>query len=368
MSRRPSHEDPPPRISRRKFLSPLALAPLWRPRSAWAFRSDQPGDSQITEAKLSSLQTLLTSSEEFFVRDHFAVPGLSPSAWKLQVTGRIRSPLEIGYADIVGQPARILTATVECAGNGVGSGGVSTATWTGISLGTLLKRAGLNSGVKAIRLVGADRGSDSPSQSPVSFMRSIPVEKALHPDTLLAYQMNGAPLGPKHGYPLRAVVPGWYGMDSVKWLTRIEALDREDTSYFMTQRYVGIRLQLVGSEQYPVTRIRVKSLIVEPRDGATLAPGAYTVRGTAWAGENRVTRVDLSINDGDWTPAALDQDVRPYSWVLWSYPWEARASGVYTIVARATDDHGNPQPGCRDSLRIDGYELNACQTVRCKVT
>jgi DMSO/TMAO reductase YedYZ molybdopterin-dependent catalytic subunit len=363
----PARSEERPRVSRRQFLSPLALAPLWRSAAAWAPLSDQPGDAQITEASLSFLGTLLTPSAEFFIRDHFAVPQL-PAAWKLQMTGRVRLPFEISEADIQRQPGRTLTVTVECAGNGVGSGGVSTADWTGIPLRTLLERAGLGRGVKVIRLVGADRGTDAPSSPPVSFIRSIPVEKALHPDTLLAYQMNGAPLSAEHGHPVRAIVPGWYGMDSVKWLTRVEALDREDTSYFMSQRYLAVRLELVGSEQHTVTGIRVKSLIVEPRAGATLTPGPSMVRGAAWAGENRVARVEVSLNGGsDWAPATLDKDVRPYSWVLWSYPWKVPASGAYTIVARATDDRGNTQPISRDPLRLDNYELNWCHAVRCEV-
>lgn len=354
-------------MSRRAFLSPLLVGPLWRPAELWASGIPQSADPKIKESDFSSLQTLLTPNNKFFIRNHFAPPLLSLSG-KVQVTGRVRSPLEIRYADILRQPSRTLTVTLECAGNGVGFGGVSTATWTGIALETLLKQAGLSSGVKHIRLVGADRGIEGPSNIPLSFMRSIPLEKALHPDTLLAFQMNGAPLPPEHGYPLRAIVPGWYGMDSVKWLLRIEALDHEDASFFMTQRYVAIRLQTIGSEQFPITRMRVKSLITQPRVGEVLAPGLYTIRGAAWAGENKLAQVEVSTNGGkDWTSATLDSDALPYSWVLWKYGWEVRAPGVYTVVGRATDDHGNTQPSSRDSLRIDSYELNWYQSVRCEV-
>src|SRR5207249_1230031 len=150
---------------------------------------------------------------------------------------------------------------LECAGNAVGSGGVSTATWKGVSLGTLLEEAGIGPGVRYIQLVGADRGTEHSSHAPISFARSIPLAKAMHPDTLLALRMNGATLPVEHGYPLRAIVPGWYGMDSVKWLVHIEALDHEDESFFMTQRYMAVRLQTVGSQQDPLTRMRVKSQI-----------------------------------------------------------------------------------------------------------
>jgi len=365
---RPSGREDSPRITRRQLFSPLVLAAFWR-RAGFAFQAlDQAGDTLVKVAGLSALQTVLNANEAFYVRNHFATPQLSEAGWKLQVGGRVGSPREVGYADILRQPTRTLTVTLECAGNGVGGGGVSTATWTGIPLATLLKQAGLSPAVRRIRLIGADRGIEIPSQPSLAFARSIPLEKALHPDTLLAFQMNGSALPPEHGYPLRALVPGWYGMDSVKWLTRIEALDHADTSLFMTQRYVATRLQAVGSDQYPVTRIRVKSLITQPREGEVLTPGPHTIRGAAWAGENRVARVEVSTDGGrNWAPADLDKDVRPYSWVLWTYPWEARDSWAYKIVARATDDQANTQPGSRDPLRIDGYELNWCHTIRCEV-
>jgi DMSO/TMAO reductase YedYZ molybdopterin-dependent catalytic subunit len=312
------------------------------------------------------LRSLLTPNQEFFVRNHFAAPRL-PEASKLRVAGRVRSPFEITYAELSRQAIRTLTVTLECAGNGVGSGGVSTATWEGVPLATLLKRAGLGSGVKHVRLVGADRGIEG-SQTRIPFARSIPLEKALHPDTLVAFRMNGAPLPAEHGYPWRAIVPGWYGMDSVKWLEEIEALERADASYFVTHRYVAIRLETIGSAQSPVTQMRVKSLIVEPREGAIATPGLVTIRGAAWAGENRVTQAEVSTDGGkSWAAAALDKDVRPYSWVMWNYPWEVRTPGVYVVVVRATDDQGNTQPATRDNLRVDSYELNWYQSVRCEI-
>lgn len=366
MNTKPPGRDERPTLSRRRFLAPLAFAPLWGRAALLASAPATAPDAEIRVSQLSSLRTLLTPNQEFFVRNHFTVPQL-PQASKLRVAGQVRSPFEIACAELARQPTRTLTVTLECAGNGVGSGGVSTAMWEGVPLATLLKRAGLGSGVKHVRLVGADQGIEE-SQAPISFTRSIPIEKAWHPDTLVAFRMNGAPLPAEHGYPWRAIVPGWYGMDSVKWLVGIEALERADASHFMTHRYVATRLETIGSEQSTVTRMRVKSLIVEPREGAVVAPGLVTIRGTAWAGENRVVQVEVSTDGGEnWVTAALDQDVRPYAWVLWSYPWEARAPGVYVIMARATDDQGNVQPGCRDNLRMDSYEMNWYQSVRCEV-
>ena len=127
----------------------------------------------------------------------------------------------------------------------------------------------------------------------------------------------------------------------------------------MTERYVAIRLQAVGSDQRPITGMQVKSLITEPREGQFLTKGRQTIRGAAWAGENGVARVEVSTDGGqEWALATLDKDIGMYCWVLWTYPWAPRDSGSYTIAARATDDHGNTQPASRDALRIDGYEMS----------
>jgi DMSO/TMAO reductase YedYZ molybdopterin-dependent catalytic subunit len=357
------------KMNRREFLKPLALAAAAWPGALRAAGAEQSRDTLIRTIDFSSLRTLLTPNDKFFIRNHFAVPQLSLSGWKLRVTGQVRSALELSYAEILSRPNLEYTATLECAGNGVGSGGVSAATWIGVSLGGLLNEASLGSGVKYIRLVGADRGVEGSSSAPLSFMRSIPVEKAMHPDTLLAFQMNGAALPAEHGYPVRAIIPGWYGMDSVKWLVRVEALEREDESFYMTERYMAIRLQTLGSEQVPVTGMRVKSQIAQPRQGEILMPGLHMIRGAAWAGENRVAKVEVSTNGGkDWNLVDLEKDCRPYVWVLWNYPWDVRVPGTYTIVVRASDDQGNVQPSTRDSHRFDSYEQNWYHSVQCEVS
>jgi DMSO/TMAO reductase YedYZ molybdopterin-dependent catalytic subunit len=354
-------------LGRRAFIRSLALVSMWGP-TAEVSRIIQSTNPQIEEFDFSSLRTSLTPNEDFFIRNHFGVPRLSRRNWRIHVTGRVGTPLEIDYASLLRLPSSTVAATLECAGNGVGAGGVSTAAWTGVALEKLLRQAGLRSGVKQIRLVGADSGIENSTQAPNSFIRSIPLEKAMHPDTLVAYQMNGAALPAEHGYPARVIVPGWYAMDSVKWLLRIEALDQEDMSYFMTRQYRATRLQTFGSDQYPTTRMRVKSQIARPRQGETLSPGSYTIRGAAWAGENGVDRVEISINGGtDWTPAGMEKNRRPYSWVLWEYHWVAERPGEYTVMVRATDGQGNIQPSSRDPLRMDRYELNWYHSVRCVV-
>ena len=359
-------DDAPYTLSRRSFLAPLAFASFSSTAALQVPAGTPAADAEIRETPFSSFQTLVTPSQEFFVRNHFSAPKLAQTS-KLRVFGRVRAPFEISYAELARAETRTLTVTLECAGSGLG--GVSTAVWVGVPLTTLVKRAGLDAGVKYIRLIGADRGvEESGGAAPIRFARSIPIEKALHSDTIVAFSMNGAALPVKHGYPARAVVPGWYGMDSVKWLAGIEALDHADTGYFMTQHYVAIRLGTVGSDRRPVTRMRVKSLIVDPLEGAVVARGVVAIRGTAWAGENRIAQVEVSTDGGEnWALATLDKDVRPYTWVPWSFAWEAQTPGAYVIQARATDGQGNVQPPARDNLRVDSYELKWYHSVRCVV-
>ena len=350
-------------LSRRLFLAPLAFPQVWTQSIRAA--STVPGpDAENMPARFAASQSLITPTEDFFVRNHFAAPKLSPE-FKLRVAGRVRSPFEIGYAELMRLPSRSLTVTLECAGSGLR--GVSTTTWEGVPLITLLRRAGLSSNISYIRLVGADRGVED-TATDIPFARSIPVEKAMHPDTIIAFRMNSAPLPISHGYPLRAIVPGWYGMDSVKWLAEIEALEHTDMSFFMTQRYVAIRLATVGSERRPLQRMQVKSLILEPGTNTVMQSGPVPIRGIAWAGENSIARVEISTDAGkSWSLASLAKDVRPYAWVLWSYNWIPPRPGKYILIARASDDQGHTQPSIRDSLRIDNYELNWCHSIRCEV-
>jgi len=202
---RPEDREDTPKVSRRRFLSPLVLATLWGRAGLASQNAGQPGDALLKVTDLAALQSFLTENENFYIRNHFATSRLSLPKWRLSVTGQVGSSRVVSYAELLRQPARSLTVTLECAGNGVGSGGVSTATWTGIPLVTLLEQAGLSRAVKYIRLVGADSGVESPSPLPLAFARSIPLEKALHPDTLLAPSDERLRFAPRTRLPL-----AWY--------------------------------------------------------------------------------------------------------------------------------------------------------------
>lgn len=328
----------------------------------------QNTDLEGADMDVSSAQSLITPNQRFFIRNHFKTPLVRAGDWRLALSGRFRNRLEIAYQEFLKLPKRNITVTVECAGNGVGGAAISTATWTGFPLRELLNQAGLEPGVRFLRLIGRDQGTGETAGEQIAFARSIPIDKALHPDTILAFEMNGAPLPNEHGFPLRAIVPGWYGMDSVKWLMSIEALGSQDLSHFMTERYVATRLLAVGTERRPLSQMRVKSRIASPREGERLPLQAYVIQGAAWAGETEVSQVEVATDGGQiWARARLEAPPQPYCWVSWKYVWTPLRPGKYTVVARATDARGNRQPHTKDPLRFDQYENDWYHSVRCEV-
>ena len=313
-------------------------------------------EPEISSFDLSLLDEGVTPADLFFVREHFPPPGVSSAGWKLSITGAVGAPFEISFDELVTQARKELPVTVECAENPAAGGLVSHAEWTGASLAALLEKARPGADARFVRLAGAD-----------GFSRSIPLAKAMHADTLVVYQMNGEKLPVKHGFPLRALIPGWYGMDSIKWLRRIEVLAGEAPE----QGYVRqVRSLLAGTRsEGPVTAMNVKSAFSRPLDGAILSGRHFLVRGAAWAGENRIRQVEVSLDGGKtWQTALLASAPQPYAWVHWSYAWAIQAPGTYELSVRAADEQGRRQPAARPSDRADGYEWNPAQTIRVTVT
>jgi len=348
------------RLPRRQFVVPFLCMAFRRISSA--------AEPLLREFDFSSLDGLLVPNDRFFIRNHFSAPRHRVNDWTLRIKGSVRSPLEFRYSDLMRLSPESRVVTLECAGNRPGGGGVGTASWTGIPLKRVLELAGLRAGVKHIRLTGADSGREESGASTIAYARSIPVDKALDGATLLAFRMNDADLPLDHGYPLRAIVPGWYAMDSVKWLVSIEALDYTDTSFFMTQRYHGAKLRAVSAERFPVREMRVKSQISRPREGEALIPGRYVIRGAAWSGESQVARVEVSIDGGQqWSAASLEKHRHPHAWTLWNLPFEVATGKDLTVSVRAFDNKGRVQPTTREAGRVDGYELNWLHSVRCKL-
>jgi len=309
-----------------------------------------------------SLDSFLVPNNQFFVRNHFSVPALDSKTWRLSVEGLIAKPLEIAYDDLVKMPAHNMPALMECSGNGrvflkthqVGVrwelGAVGTAEWTGVRLSDVLDLAGVKDAATEVVLEGADRGritDPSPeSHGVIHYARSLPLMKARQPEVLLAYKMNGQALLPAHGYPVRAVVAGWYGMASVKWLARIVVSDKPFRGFFETFQYSIWKQEFGLRTLAPVTDIQVKAAIARPMSGEVLTAGTpYRVFGAAWAGEADVAKVEVSTDGGKaWGVAKLIGAATPYCWRFWEYQWMKPTAGKVTLMARATDSKRRVQP------------------------
>jgi DMSO/TMAO reductase YedYZ molybdopterin-dependent catalytic subunit len=337
------------------------------------------------EFPFSSLNSAITPNEQFFVRSHFAVPKLDLKSWKLQVEGQVERCLEFGYEELTRLPARTVTMVMECAGNSriflspkVGGlqwelGAVGNAEWTGVPLAAVLREAGVKAGAVEVVLEGADIGEikkEPVSPGKINYARGLPLAKALSPDVILAYRMNGEPLTPAHGYPLRAVVSGWYGMASVKWLTRILVIDRAFRGYFQTADYTfwerrdGLPIQLL-----PVGEVEVKAEIARPALHEVVAADAvYRMHGAAWTGESEVTKVEVSTDGAkSWSAARLLGETTQYGWRLWEHYWRTPAQpGHCTLMARATDARGRTQPIERDVHR-GTYVITHIQPIEVEV-
>ncbi|WP_224240560.1 sulfite oxidase [Hyalangium gracile] len=322
----------------------------------------EPFNAETPPEALAEAQTPTAS---FYVRSNHPQPELPAATHRITVGGAVETAFTLGLAELSRGTLRTLTATLECAGNGRTSmtplpegepwmqGALGTAVWKGVPLAEVLGRARLRSDVVEVLVEGAD------GQGSKRFARSLPLSKALHPDTLLALEMNGAPLTRAHGAPVRLLVPGWYGMASVKWVSRIEALTRPFEGYYQRERYIYDMAN--GQAAEPVTRMRVKSLITSPEEGERVAPGRVVVQGMAWSGERRVVQVEVAVDGGEsWKPATLLETPRPSAWVRWAFTWEDATAGRHTLRARATDEAGETQPETAPWNRL-GYGNNAVQ-------
>jgi DMSO/TMAO reductase YedYZ molybdopterin-dependent catalytic subunit len=333
------------------------------------------------ETPVEYFNTWLTPVPHFFVRNHMHEPSeLNSDNWRLTVGGEVEKPLTLTLAELSKLETHSVVNTLECAGNGRslhrpqvpgiqwGKGAVGTARFSGPRLRDVLQRAGVKSSGKHVMFRGLD---EVPGKVP-PFIRSIPIEKALDSDTLVATQMNGTPLTKHHGFPARALVPGWIGAASCKWLTEIKVLESEFVGNFMSPGYrfpnqpVKPGDAVKPEDTHVVTGLNVKSVISGPPDGASVKAGRVAVHGAAWAGEADIVKVEVSIDGGaSWTPAALGHDQARYAWRLWSYERKVKG-GDYTILSRATDSQGRTQPSS-PAWNPSGYLYNAVDQVKIHV-
>lgn len=311
-------------------------------------------------------------NNRFYVRNHFATPVLDAAAWRLEVGGLIGRPLRLGYRDLRNMPAQTTVVTLECAGNGRSMlsppaegeqwrlGAVSTAEWTGVPLVEVLGQARPAADGETVVFRGADQGTVDGLAEPVWFERALSLDDALGSEALLAYAMNGEPLPAEHGYPVRLIVPGWYAVASVKWLTHIHVIASPFQGFFQTQRYVYEREREGRTVLEPVRLQQVRSLITEPGLGDDLIAGDLTIRGVAWSGAAPIATVEVSVGGGPWQPARLIGDRPRHSWQWWELPTRIHDPGPTTLRARATDLAGRTQPGRPEWNRL-GYGANAIQ-------
>lgn len=332
------------------------------------------------EAPITSLNTWLTPNHLFYVRHHLNSPVLSPDTWSLTLDGEVRTPLSFGYNELKLMPQKSMFVTLECSGNKRAFyqpptpgeqweiGAIGNAKWTGVTLANLLNKAGLKDSAVEIVFRGSDFGQRPDIVGQFHFERSLPIDKALAAETLLVLSMNDQPLPQKHGFPVRLLVPGWYGMASVKWLDHITALNVLFRGPFQAIDYVYLPQENDYQHATPVTEIKINSMITQPSPGLKIPKGFYTIRGMAWAGKNLISQVEVSTDLGaTWSKAKLTTpEHAAFNWTLWEYEWATKIPGKYTIMARAIDNQGNVQP-MKAEWNAKGYANNSIHQVNVEV-
>jgi len=382
-------------VSRRDFLAaiPAAMAAS-HPLLTWATEEQSvyiPGKEGmiVRSARFLDLEmppeffnAWITPLPHFFVRNHMSEPGtLDAESWRLSIGGEVETPLALSLRDLQAMIWHSVTNTLECAGNGRAfqqphvpgiqwaKGAVGNARFSGPRLRDALQRAGVKSTGKHVMFRGLD---EVPGKVP-PFIRSIPIEKALDGDTLIATHMNDAPLSKHHGFPARALVPGWIGAASCKWLSEIKVLDKEFDGNFMKPGYrmpnrpIRPGDPLNVDDSHVVTTLNVKSLISTPLDGSIVKSRTLQIQGAAWAGEADIVKVEVSTDVGSsWHPAELSHQRAKYAWRLWRYQWKSTKAGDYTIMSRASDDQGRVQPATAE-WNPSGYLYNAIDHIQVHV-
>jgi sulfane dehydrogenase subunit SoxC len=353
-----------------------------------------PGVSSSTDVTVDELQLALrnhgmhleglrhdiTPPGMHYLLIHFDVPEADDATWTVSIGGLVRRSLELSMTDLRARPSVTMPVTMECAGNGRArldprpisqpwiTEAIGTAEWTGTPLRPILEEAGIEDDTVELVFRGADHGIQGEVEQ--DYERSLSLEDAMRDEVLLAYAMNGAPLPPQHGFPLRLVVPGWYGMTSVKWLTAIEAVPEPFRGFQMEAYRVR---QKPDDEGEPVTRMAPRALLVPPGFPEFLTRsrivdvGRHILTGRAWSGWGPIERVEVSWDGGaTWADAALGERASPFAWVPWTFGWDAAEPGELELWCRATDDIGNTQP-IEQPWNLQGFSNNMVQRVPVEV-
>ena len=326
---------------------------------------------------LEALRWAITPPGLHYLLIHYDVPLVDPAEWRLEIGGAVERPLSLGLDELRSRPAVELAATMECAGNGRAlleprplsqpwlMEAVGTARWRGVPLAALLEEAAPTAAAVDVLFAGLDRGVEAEIEQ--RYERSLPLAEALEAGAVVAYEMNGAPIPPQHGFPARLVVPGWYGMTNVKWLAEIALLTEPYAGYQVATAYRFRRSE--DEEGRPVTRMRPRSLMVPPgvpdfySRARIVEAGAVRLEGRAWSGGAPIAQVEVSVDGGThWTNAELTHELEgPWAWCGWTFGWDA-SPGEHVLCCRATDETGDAQP-LEPEWNLGGYENNAVQRI-----
>ncbi len=323
------------------------------------------------ETPVASLRSWITANSVFFDRNQGVFPNepISLEEWELTVDGEVEKTLQLNMSYLLRMAKVSVANTLECSGNGRSLltekargnpwtvGGVGNAVYGGVWLRDVLEKAGVKNSGKHVSFEGQDLSLGSAG---IKFIRSIPIEKAMS-TTLLAYEMNGEPLPLKHGYPMRALALGWTGANCVKWLRRISVLDHPYEGYFMDKVYRTFQKEQNSKSGEVVTAINIKSFITQPLKEEELGLGTVVILGTAYAGESDVERVQVSVDNGkSWEDVQFIGPHEAFAWRQWQYIWHAKEKGDFTLMSRATDSQGNPQP-MNAKWNVLGYGNNGVE-------
>ncbi len=376
------HRDFRTRSTRRDWLFYLAAAGLAGAQNTVTIpgkrplivHNDRPED---LETPARYYDTWITPNDVFFVRQHIPRPTVQEATYRLSLAGRVSKELQLTTADLRKLPQHTVAATLECTGDGRGlfrprvpgvqwmRGAIGNAEWAGPRLSDVLNLAGADLNAAYVTVNGAD----VPALKTPDFIRSFPMKKALHPATLLAMSMNGEPLRDLHGFPVRLVVPGWDGTSWVKWATDLTVAAEPDNGFFMNPGYRFPRDAVAPgtvanpADLYVIEGMPVKSYITSPSDLEKVKLGPITLRGIAWAGEERIARVEISTDGGGhWSDAQLSRQNQPFAWRLWNLDWTPPQEGYHTIMSRATDSAGHVQPIVA-TWNPSGYLYNAIDRI-----
>jgi DMSO/TMAO reductase YedYZ molybdopterin-dependent catalytic subunit len=300
----------------------------------------------------NQLKDWVIPTKDLYHVSHYGVAQVKGEDYKLTLDGLVEKPQTLTLDQIKSKPSKDVTVTLECGGNGIPGfmGAIGNIKWTGTPLAPILRESGIKDDAVEVAFWGADSGQENVRDTQVTqfFSRSLSIKNALRDDLLLCYAMNDQPLTPGHGFPLRLIVPGWFGIAWVKWLTRIEVRERPLMQRFMAKDYVTLRGQQQGDKvvytQTSVGPMNIKSMVAR---AVRRQDGVIRISGAAWNDGTPLKSVELKIDNGDWQPTVLAEQQK-YTWTFWSYDWKDAPQGEHTLVSRATDEKGRVQPTADD--------------------